>query len=189
MQFSPKKTEKYLSAIRNYLHKRICTCGINTKRLYIAKKLYICSTLYKPDPPTPTDIALFCKVILSCAQVELYGCGKRFEFDIKGDTTLLVPRDLFAALILETVIYARKLQVNIIDNRVYIIYNGKAPQKRLKAIIRASGGTYLFERKKRTHAIFMRFSKTHRVSQKITGAVELLTDPLSVVKVFILPSG
>ena len=189
MQFSPKKTERYLSAFRNYLHKRICIYGINAKRLHFAKKLFICSVLYNTESPCPTDMSLFCKVMLSCAQVELMGYGKKLEFIIKGNSLSLLHRDLFTALILEISNYASKISVDIKKDRIAFFYQGKAPQKRLKTITRTLKGTVMYETKSQTHAVFVRLYETAQKSKKITGAVELLCDPLSVVKIFISPNG
>lgn len=189
MHFSPKKTERYLSALRNYLHRKICVDGINNKRLLLAKKLFICSVLYSPDSPCPTDIALFCKVMLSCAQVELMGYGKSLIYSISGNSLSLLSRDLFTALILETANCAARISVYIKTDRIAVLYRGKAPQKRLRAINRMLGGTILLERKSQTNAIFVPLKKTQQKNQRITGAVELLTDPLSPVKIFISPNG
>lgn len=185
MQFSPKKTERYLAALRNYLHKRIWIDGINEKRLHFAKKLFICSVLYRSESPCPTDMALFCKVMLSCAQVELMGYNKNLEFMINGNSLSMLHRDLFTALILEIANCASKISVNIKKERIDVFYHGKAPQKRLKAITRTLKGTVMYETKNQTHAIFVPLYETAQKSKKITGAVELLTDPLSPVKIFI----
>lgn len=187
MQFLPEVREIYISRLRNHIHNSISKCGVNEKMLRSAKKINIHSILHSQRSEIPTDIALYCSVLLYSSQAQLFAKEKTIDIKIFGEGTFLADRRLICAILCEMAILASnggEILVNIEKRGVRISYKGAPPNNTLKRLVCSHKAVMLKIEKSGIHSVFLRLKPTRQKSEKITGAVSLLTDPLSPIKIF-----
>lgn len=186
MQFSPRKRDIYISYIRNHIHGRIINNGITLKNLKQLKKINIYSICHTEKLYTATDVKLFSSITLYCTQALLFQKGLSFNIKINGDSVNFVDRKALRAILCETALLAAKMDgyvyINILDEGIKVTYKGISPTKTLKRLLKAQNALFT-KNDDYTYSLFVYQKKTDK-SEKITGAVSLLTDPLSSIKIF-----
>ena len=187
MQFSPKKQELYLSYLRNHLQKSIQKGGITQKRLCKIKKIELFSIISKKPVEAPLDLFLFCNVILYSLQALVFLKNKSFRINIEGNGIFLCCKKTLCAILCQTAILACNdgfINVELLRSGMKICYTGSTPDCTLKKLINKLNGTILCVKDRNLFLIFIPLRLCDEKSEKITGAVSLLTDPLSEIKIF-----
>lgn len=187
MQFLPEVQEIYISKLRNHIHNSIYKHGVSEKILRLAKKINIHSMLHSEHMNVPTDMALYCAVLLYCAQAQLAVNEKRIDIKISGDGTYFVDRRLLCAILCESAILASEnseINVALESHGIRITYEGAPPSKIFKRLVHKDRAVMLKIKKCNIYSVFLHLQPTDEKSEKITGAVTLLTDPLSPIKIF-----
>ncbi len=187
MQFSPEVQEIYISKLRNHIQNSISKRGTSKKTLRLVKKINIHSILHSARAEIPTDIAIYSSVLLYCVKAQLAAKEKKVDIKIFGESTFLADRRLICAILCEVAILASnsgRIFINIENFGVRISYKGAQPNATLKRLVHAHKAVILKINKSDIYSIFLNLQPTRQKSEKITGAVSLLTDPLSPIKIF-----
>ena len=187
MQFLPRKNERYVAALREYMHKRIANCGINEKRLNSLRKINLFSISLQKISPVPTDALSFCRNILTACSVELIKKGIFLKIEIWGEGIKEIDTRIVTMLIAETVALTvksggRKISLNITDKEIRITSIGMRPEGYPLKLIRKLRGRYF--RIQNINAISI--PAENCLAQKISrenDIKDLLLNPLSPVKV------
>ncbi len=187
MQFSPKKSEIYVSRLRNYIQGAIVRNGLSDKKLKALKKINIFSICRDTKVPTATDMAVYCAIVLYSAKAELFRKNLDFNLRVSGDAVVYADRKILCAVLCETAILCSKhcgeIFVDAQGDTLKITYTGAPPSRTLKRLLKAEDSVMLKIGGKNIYSIFLNY-KTAQKSQKITGAATLLCDPLSPIKIF-----
>ncbi len=186
MQFSPKKEEKTLSATRLLIQKKIINNGITPKKLQILKKIELLEFSRTPKYIQNTDIAMFSKVILSAAQVTLYSKGIPLSISVTGDETKRLDRKRFSALLLECCLISNEnISVRLSKRLIIIEFTALKASKTLKRLLKQNEAHLFSFYKGDKKAIIIELESNREKSEKITGGIEYMLNPLSQINIYL----
>ena len=187
MQFSPKKAQIYTAFLRNHIQKSILKNDITEKILNRLKNIEIFEALYCDNTAVCTDAYLYLSILVYCMKAELLSKGYEVEVSVCGDGMFYIYRKPISQIICKCAVLARdggEIKINIENSGVHIYYNGNPPDKILRALTKRMHSPIFSEYATDGYNIFIPLEKTDKKSEKIIGAVSLLTDRLSVIKQF-----
>ena len=189
MQFLPTKNEKYVSALRGYMHKSILCRGVNAKRLETLRKIYLFDLCISKPAPKNTDALILCRNILTECSVELIKKGIFITVDILGDGIKRIDTKVFTALIGEMVAQTvkdgqRHITISITEKEIRITSKGKRLRGYPLRLIKKLGGRYLVLGNTNAVSIPAPCCKIYKDLEN-SDIKELLLDPISPIKVYL----
>ena len=189
MQFTPNKTDKYVSVLRLYTEKYYLKNGINEKLLKNLKKILLFGLLKGSNYKQSTDIFSFCNTVLGCAQVELLKKGYFFTSKITGKKIKNVNRNLLLAIICELSLYASQKsgEISVItdDNGIIIKTDCLTDSTLIKKFSKKAGGVYTQIKSRHITAIFIPENNTDNMPLSTPKEWQYLTDKLSPIKIML----
>lgn len=189
MQFLPTKNEKYVSALRGYMHKIILCKGLNKKRLLNLRKIYLFDLCISRLSPKNTDALILCRNILTECSVELIKKGVFITADIFGDGIKCLDTKAFTALMGEMIAQMvedgeRHIAIKIGDKEIRITSKGKRLRGYPLRLIKKLGGRYLVLGN--INAVSVPAPLCEIYENLENGDIkELLLNPISPIKVYL----
>ena len=162
--------------------------GITQNLLEKLKKLTVFSIAYDKNYYSATDTYIFCKLLTVCSQFHLSNMMIELRADVSSNNIKLVDRKKLSAIILEccAISAASRGVIKIQDDcdNLYILYSGNIT-KSLKILIKSADALHFKIKNGRLGTIVLPYTNTNKKAEKITGGIDMLLDPLSLIKIFL----
>ena len=189
MQFLPTKKEKFVSALRNYIHKNILRRGVTANRLRILRKIYLFDLCCSHPFYQNTDALILCRDILTECSVELIKKGIFMTVDIWGDGIKSIDIKAFTALLGETVAHTatakeKSISLCLTEKEIRITSKGEKLRGYPLRLIKKLGGRYFVLENTNAISIPALTVKCDKITE-IDDIKTRLSDPLSPIKVYL----
>ena len=189
MQFLPTKSEKYVSALRKYMHKNIILRGVTANRLKILRKIYLFDLCCSDSFRQSADALILCRDILTECSVELIKKGIFMTVDIWGDGIKNIDIKAFTALLCEMVAHTatageKTVSLCLTEKEIRITSKGEKLRGYPLKLIKKLGGRYFVLENTNAISIPALSVKCDKITE-LDDIKTKLTDPLSPVKVYL----
>lgn len=187
MIFLPNSADKYLSALRLYVHLNILKYGIKDKHYKQLKMLSLTEALFAAENTEPADICILSKnLIYAAAAIKLES-----EIHLKASFSLSgyykIPRKTYITLLMELLSGGSHCKISLAntDGGILIKLKNAHITRHIPLLIKCLNGFSLRESNSKNMVIYLPFQKCPAAPPEKNGAADYLTDPFSPVTVFL----
>ena len=188
MIFSPNTFERYLSALRLFVQKKVLKNGNKPKYIQNLKKISFAECILGKNESFPTDVIRISDSILGAAQLLMLPRGREFKVRLSGGGIKALNSRLFICLITETVNNLKPQTLIEIDACEKIVISAVLEQKGkyIKKLIKALGGLYFYENKKGRIIITLPAKETMLPAERVENEWCYILDRFSAVNIWLL---
>ena len=188
MIYLPKTFERYLSALRLYVHIS-CLRGGGLKQLSQLRIISLAEAFYYKNELTPIDIIKLTNSLLGAAVIILMQRGIRLSAVFSGGGVCLINRRLYTALLSELFKFSSdgcKIKVSTEPKRIIIKAEGVCFSDIIPRLVKALKGFYFFERFTKALLIIIPSEETELKSQPVENEWCYILDRFSPVNIWLL---
>ena len=187
MPFHPQKSERYLCALRNFLHRKIVKNGNMPQYVKMLKKIYLCEAVfYNSDFYCGCDLYRLTDYLFGAAVLRFLLEGKELSSTLSGNGEFLVNFRLYEIAVCELLSFAQSgstVRFSATDRGVVLALS-KASQKPILTAARHLGARLFRLLPNGDFALFLPLLRG-RGEYKIKYETEYLYDRYSVLNVFL----
>ena len=187
MTFYPRKNERYLCALRNFLQRKISANGFLPQYSKMLKKIYLCeAVLYADENVGAYDLLSVTDCIFGAAVLKFLKKGKTVTSTLSGNGEFSVNLRLYEMTVCELLSFAQNGSAVrfLAVNRGVVITLSMACQKPVINTLRFLGADLYRLLPNNEFAVFIPLSRD-RCELKNKSETEYLYDRYSVLNVFL----
>ena len=188
MNFLPNKTERYLAAWRLLIQRKILESGVTPQNIRRLKKIYLAEAFLNRHCLAPADPVRYSDILLGAASLLLFARGFSIRFAFSGGGTVLLPRRLFAAFLLNLAARTKNggtVRVVFTRGLFSVRASGYTHDRRMEKIARALGMTHLKAVSRPDDLFYFKPIPTKEPPMEEPNEWLYLTDGFSVVHLYL----
>lgn len=185
MIFLPNKIERYIAALRLYLHQRILKNGVMEKHGPALRKIYIAEALLLNENAVPINIQNLIYNLLDSVYIIKKEKEIHFSFNLAPLKNSIIKQKVFTAFLLELCRISSEINISQFAGNIIIKCEGEIPEYCI-LLLKKLGGITFYERKTNRTICAIPVIETEKTPIKQYETTEsYVLNPLSIVNIFL----